>query len=834
MFEWETEDNVNWDEDDETIPQPEETKPRRRRWPFLLVLLLLLGGTAVTVWQQVQRRIEEATVQAEIDVLASARVVQQSAETADSDLFRTFLSGKEADWALAQERAIENEEFLERSAFGLKWLRADGETAVTFTPDLLSAEVTTPMIYQFGVGNDISETVTLLQTAVYRKGPNRWLLAPPEEAFWGEEATYEGVVLDITYPARDKEVIEQIGAELDNLAQELCLAFEQVGSCGSVGKILLELNGRSPSLSLDVRRLGDIDEYGLRIGGLPSPTVLGTPTNLAGEDALFRAYANLLGYSLMDHLTSVVCCRDNPFYQQAKLEQLARFGVRPSTQTLLQSPSADALLTFEQLAEHWHNLNPQQPQDWAALNEPVARFYEFLIAEEAYTPVELLLRVKNGRFSNFEQWLALVARSEESNVREQLERRWLAFQYAQTLESQAELPVPLPKQHLQLICSSDFPQMEMYRYDLQDESLSWEGTIGVASVGMLALPDDSGVVVGISSPSDSNARLFFWINDTQTSISWPKSAVLPDSLPLGFDPTGSTLVVGGNGEVGGLINLEQCLNGDSCSLETTEGFPSWSPNLERTLLQSGGRIFDDTDTRLAFTTLADSNGQGVDITTSDGLLSTIGSVRSPFWWSDTKIGWIEANQQTIMQGEVDPLTRERVLTFNELIALLPDSFPTENSRFNWVHPHPLLPGSLLISTSVTTPDGEPGLLISYDVEGGDGRILGLFRDEAKVNLHLSDFSPNGRFGTIFYEDERGSSLLDVYNLEESTRIPIGHITPTLNPTPHRADWSADGNWLVTTYDGYVRLTAPDADAERLLIFEETACSAAVWIEANDE
>src|SRR5690606_34909744 len=45
----------------------------------------------------------------------------------------------------------------------------------------------------------------------------------------------------------------------------------------------------------------------------------------------------------------------------------------------------------------------------------------------------------------------------------------------------------------------------------------------------------------------------------------------------------------------------------------------------------------------------------------------------------------------------------------------------------------------------------------------------------------------------------------------------------------RIDWSSDGQWLAMTTNNYGRLLAPNEDYVLPLVFDDLACSAAVWV-----
>ena len=99
-FEWQTEEDSRWDED---VAPPEPPKRARRRWPWWLLLGVLLVGTAVfLVYRQLNQRVETATENVEADLLASYAVLQRAAQNRDEILFGSLISGRDDEWSQAQ------------------------------------------------------------------------------------------------------------------------------------------------------------------------------------------------------------------------------------------------------------------------------------------------------------------------------------------------------------------------------------------------------------------------------------------------------------------------------------------------------------------------------------------------------------------------------------------------------------------------------------------------------------------------------------------------------------------------------------------------------------
>ena len=269
---------------------------------------------------------------------------------------------------------------------------------------------------------------------------------------------------------------------------------------------------------------------------------------------------------------------DNPYYHATRLELLAQLGIRPSTISLLDQPIPvdTPLYSFGDLATYWNNNFPIESDQWFSPVEPVALFIHFLVNEvQVTTPANLLTHIIVGRFSTFPQWVDIVLSENPNMDVASLERAWMAYQFSLTAVAQAEPPIALPEKEIQLLCTNAQNQFELYRYNVQDEQLTYEGTMGALAPRMMALPDGDGVVIGLETANPTETRLLFWVNGRQSTLSWLRTQETPDAIPLGFDPTDTFLILGGERNIYGLMDMQSCLNDGDCNFETTDGFPTW-------------------------------------------------------------------------------------------------------------------------------------------------------------------------------------------------------------------------------------------------------------------
>ncbi|NJN53613.1 MAG: hypothetical protein HC804_01965 [Anaerolineae bacterium] len=221
-FEWKTEEEAGWEEE---IAVPETRPSRSIPWKLLGLLLIgtlvLVGGVR---WQ-LNQQVRTVTRTVEQDVQAAHLFLQRVAAQQDVELLKSLLSGRDPEWVEAQKTLVAEGWFGSPPLWGgtAVPLTATDPLTITLSPDLFSAEVQSENAYHVLNAEGITETVTLRQTAVYRRGDDRWLYAPPEETFWGETAVYRGDAISVRYPARDEEIATRLAEDLDALVyNDLC------------------------------------------------------------------------------------------------------------------------------------------------------------------------------------------------------------------------------------------------------------------------------------------------------------------------------------------------------------------------------------------------------------------------------------------------------------------------------------------------------------------------------------------------------------------------------------------------------------------------------------
>ena len=346
-FDWQTEDR-HWEEQEpprrragrwtidlpaagDTFPAPEPadaplpTRPRRR-WLFLVAVGGLVVALLAVLYWQLDRRSTAAQARLTTDVAASHATILDAAQRSDGELFVSFLSGRDPDWARAQERLVRRGGFIDRSAFDLHWTpAAPVSPTVTLAPDLRAAELTVPQAYVAEIGNGLTETVLLQQTAFYRQGPDRWLYSPPDADFWGQAQAMGNRYVRIHYHAHDADIVESLARDMDGTLAELCRLMG--GLCA--GNVFIDLTfSIDPASLADYRTPQDTWTGGSAIV-LPTPTLFGRPADDPGRRALSRAYTSRVVSAAAANVAGWACCDDLVFYGALRDALLSRLGLRP-------------------------------------------------------------------------------------------------------------------------------------------------------------------------------------------------------------------------------------------------------------------------------------------------------------------------------------------------------------------------------------------------------------------------------------------------------------------------------------------------------------------------
>ncbi|MBE2223634.1 MAG: hypothetical protein IAF02_18985, partial [Anaerolineae bacterium] len=549
-FDWRTEDEHGWDAPDLVSSSPNEQKPEgKRRWlRWLIPLGLLLVALMVVGWT-INKRVRTATAQVELDVVASHALVEQAIARQDVDLFQSVLSGRDSEWTAGMMRLVAAGDLMERDGLGLIRLPVTEPITPTVevSADLLEAEVMTVLPYAIEVGNGLTETVFLAQTAVYRRGTNRWLLASPDAAYWGDIGRIKSQYVTLSYPERDKEIALDLLLSLDAKIGQVCTQLPDI-DCPDNYQVSVALSTDPDSFrQLSLHAAADNAQKRHLI--LPTPTLAGLPLDQAGKSALLRGYGQLATTAILTDLWGYDCCKDTSVLYFALLrDTLRQLGLMPWPGVVGDSvsPSQYDHLFKNGLPQLFSGASFWYQMEDGTLTMPDMRadmLTAFAREELGLTAPELVISLNMMRSSqSFGEWLQ-DAIFNRLSARE-LENAWLGFVYDHSSLAQQMPPVPLPDQDIQLLCHiGSEERMAFYRYQLTDDSTQLEQSLNREVNVMVALPNDDGLAVWEAGFNNDATSMFFWVDDKRIEISWDAGGDAPGSVPMKMDPSQSKLIL---------------------------------------------------------------------------------------------------------------------------------------------------------------------------------------------------------------------------------------------------------------------------------------------------
>lgn len=824
-----------WDAVEISRQEPERVQGPLRQglWRYGLAVVLIIGLIGASVVWFVTRRAKTNTAAVEDDILRTNSLIFQAVAAGDEELLRSNLSGRNPYWVTLMSDLLSTGAIYDREMWGLSYDPAvldDSRIRIALNPAWDEAELIFPLDFVHHLGGGVTQTVQLEQTLIYRRSRERWLLAPVDVDFWGERLSFEGRYLNLDYPARDREIVERLAADLDRLVGDICADLADPG-CSAGFRMAVRFYESTPDIAAITSPMKFLP-CGEDIFELPPPTLVGLPVDEAGYEALLQGYRAEMAALTIAHLLYPSNC-DYSRLRIALLDyRLSELGMRPWPMV-----SDDYVnLWSEQfhLEQMYFAVQKDRQTVWNVVpGTGVMRPYYALIAflTEVYgtSPAEIERYLDRERLTEDLYWSTLHNWSDQNFADNYpLELAWGKFLEEKAGDGVAVGP-DLPDQDLRLVCYGGnittgiaYPNGVLYEVDLETGEMTAVYPLNHTDAYLTPLPHDRGTVV-VEQRLDfvrEPARVLVW-EEGEPIILFETSDNLEPVSIFDFRDQGEQLLVydSDDQKYGGYL-LADCGSEAGCRRLDYGygGFPILSPSGERfmSLLSIGNHGYESQYFR-PFS----MNGL---TTYSDSLTG-----KSPFWLSEERIGFIVGNGRAVtaltIAGEDFPEQREVLFTLEEVD---PSLALDETAVIEAVLSNPNEPEDLM----VVARNGQ-GWVSIYQVN-----ILRRWIQRLKewAFLMVSDavydfeFSPEGGWLVVSGEYLVSSgSYLHLFDIRGNEMHSFEYQMEFDRPVHWAMDWSAGDEWLAIPDNGYIRLIKPAADYQEVIVPDGVNCSGAVWV-----
>jgi hypothetical protein len=270
----------------------DDTRPAPRRWRRFIVAGFTVAVLALAIVRHLNQRVAGRGLQADADLRAAYQLWRAAVLAADTEVFSAILErGDPSEWAEAQIQLLRAGLAGDpaRTLFGSEKMSlppAD-QIEVRPSPDGRQAEIDVVQAYR--PSESTLPPFKLRQTLFLSQAAGQWLFASPEPDYWGARRRLNGAFLRLEYPARDADLAERFGRDLEAELRALCAATPSGTDCSVGSQIRLRFE-TDPAVLLDMPEKG-----GPIIAGRefvwPSPSLLGRPIDDPGYRALYSVMA---------------------------------------------------------------------------------------------------------------------------------------------------------------------------------------------------------------------------------------------------------------------------------------------------------------------------------------------------------------------------------------------------------------------------------------------------------------------------------------------------------------------------------------------------------------
>ncbi|NKQ37779.1 MAG: hypothetical protein HF973_19475 [Chloroflexi bacterium] len=838
-FEWQTEEDDQHGEIPLT-PAPETAvSPRKSRWLLWGGLLLLLILAGWLVYRQANARAETAVTTTQTEALSSHQLVIQAASQQDRSLLVSLLSGRDDSWSDAQTSLGEQGLLFDRPQFNLSWQPDTSITPensqISLNPLLDSAEITYPVTYTLSGSDDV---ITLQQTAVYRRGDQRWLLSPPDAEFWGEEQTTETANITLTYPQRDAATAVRLAHSLQTALDKLCQLPD--ANCPHDIQLTIQLSPHPDSLRQTADGKTLFTDSPPLI--LPAPTLVGQPLDEAGYEALADGYATLMTTAVLAALIGYECCNQELIFQALLDWQLAELGLKTWP---LDEQAYQQLLASNLPPRQWRALwQPQSDPKYQQTAYALVEYLQTRLPDTASAAAMMRALSQNSAFLN---WLdAASGLAALAMVTPGFGQTWDAFLLTRAAVESAGPPLPYPPQPVQIACYTriDSNRLAILNYDPANSQWTetYSYTVNAGNPGYIVpvnAADNLYLAATLSTISTQSSR-FALAQDGQTVAEFTVSRELPDqpggiSSPSNFNvyapsPDGRYILFSaGQGDppkfAYRLLDVTACLGGN-CQMEPISGPLHWSSDSQYAILEDGSDTLPSYFTALRPSPLYLTDARGEN-------RREIGRGAAPFWLDEQTYGYVRfaGDDELSLVMAVTANNQPRLLTtMAELRQLIPADQQPDGLRPTFVYPAEHNPRFLVVRAAPAAQDEETSyyfvLELNEDFTAVTAAEMPLYAVNADPGGSLSftalDWSPDGRWRAL-YEFGRGDRQATITLTPQGYR---GSLENQFAFAAERALWN--GPWLAAAGNDYLLLAAPDYAYREFVPYDLAGCRAIYW------
>lgn len=356
---------LDWQIYDDDTPLPEATPPPRRRRRLLafvaaplLVAISLAAGLAIFYHVRLDQVARE--------VYPLAKLEAQAIAENDAALFLALQDPEDDAWRSMQAQVFGRLERAGLPEFGWRATASEPQPGnVTLEPGGARVD----MLHCFSVTHPLPNGPTTIELVVphfYRETPSGWVRAMPAPEYWGEQRSQRGERFAMLYWQCDAGWLEPLAPYLDKVLERACAHLP----CPPQ-PLYIVFDHDVESLE----RLTDpahFDDDGAL--HLPSPHLLGLPTDECSRDELYRAIAKEVVEALLHTASDRQLDTSHTAWQTILHWELAQAGLATSPVTSSTAHDSGALLwkTWQPLSAislqpRAHRVADAQPDPWLPL-----------------------------------------------------------------------------------------------------------------------------------------------------------------------------------------------------------------------------------------------------------------------------------------------------------------------------------------------------------------------------------------------------------------------------------------------------------------------------------